>query len=94
MHLQIGRADHHRLRSSGLIGRPIHHVGEDALVVPQALPAVVEGLRRPIFLGRSAPSQAIAIDDDYTAQNAPADGVPWSGVAGADRHRDVRRGPA
>ena len=23
-----------------------------------------------------------------------ADGVPWSGVAGADRHRDVRRGPA
>jgi len=22
------------------------------------------------------------------------DAVPWSGVAGADRHRDVRRGPA
>ena len=25
---------------------------------------------------------------------AAHDAVPWSGVAGADRHRDVRRGPA
>lgn len=25
---------------------------------------------------------------------ATQDAVPWSGVAGADRHRDVRRGPA
>jgi hypothetical protein len=68
--LQGSRVDHHRLRHSGLGSQTIHHSGEDAFVAPP-LPAVVEGLRRAIFLRRSAPPQAIAIDEDYPAQNPP-----------------------
>ncbi len=39
----------------------------------------------------------LAVAADYanlTGASAALDAVPWSGVAGADRHRDVRRGPA
>jgi hypothetical protein len=64
------RGDHHRLRHSGLGSQIIHHSGEDAFVAPP-LPAVVEGLRRVIFLRRSAPPQAIAIVEEYPAQNPP-----------------------
>lgn len=31
---------------------------------------------------------------DTLPEGTPPDAVPWSGVAGADRHRDARRGPA
>jgi hypothetical protein len=66
--LEIGRVDHHRLRNGGFAGQPIHHPGEDPFVTPP-LPAVVEGLVRAIFLRRIAPTQAIAIDEDYPAQH-------------------------
>ena len=67
--LQVGRIDHHRLRNRRLGGQPLHHSSEDALVAP-TLPPIVERLRRTILLGRIAPPQAIAIDEDNAAQNA------------------------
>lgn len=36
---------------------------------------------------------ALLVALSYTLNSRP-DAVPWSGVAGADRHRDARRGPA
>src|SRR5690606_15211623 len=68
--LQVGRVDHHRLRGGSLRGQTVHHPSEDTLVTPP-LPAIVEGLGRAIFLRRIAPTQAIAIDEDYAAQNPP-----------------------
>jgi hypothetical protein len=68
--LQGSRVDHHRLRNSGLGSQTIHHSGEDAFVAPP-LPAVVEGLRRAIFLRHSASPQAIAIVEDYPARSPP-----------------------
>ena len=70
MRFQIGRVDHHRLRSGGLGGQAFHHPGEGAFVAPP-LPTVAEGLWRAILPGRIAPPQAIAIDEDYPAQYTP-----------------------
>ena len=62
--------DHDRIVFGTFGGQAHHDPGEDAVVAP-ALPAVVEGLGRAVFLRRIAPAQPIAIDEDYTAQNAP-----------------------
>ncbi len=66
--LQIGRVDHHCLGNCCFGGQTLHHTGKDALV-PAPLQTVVEGLWRAILLGCVAPSQAIAIDEDNTAQH-------------------------
>ena len=76
---QIGRINHHRLRNSGFGGQTFHHSGEDALVAP-SLPTVLERLWRAIFPGRIAPPQAIAIDEDNTAQDTPVID-PWHTMA-------------
>jgi hypothetical protein len=68
--LEIGRVDHHRLWNGYLGSQAIHHAGEGPLLAP-ALPAAVEGLRWTIFLGRIAQAQAIAIDENYSAQHSP-----------------------
>ena len=70
MRLQIGRVYHHRLRNGRLGGQAFHHPGEDAFLAP-ALPTIIEGLRWTILLGRIAPPQAIAIDEDNAAENTP-----------------------
>jgi hypothetical protein len=48
----------------------LHHPGEDSLVAP-SLPSVVKGFRRAILPGGVAPPQAVAIDEDYAAQDTP-----------------------
>jgi hypothetical protein len=48
-----------------------HHKVCDPNHVPPPLPSVVERLRRAILPRRIAPPQAIAIDEDYAAQNPP-----------------------
>lgn len=70
MRLQIGRVDHHRLGDRRLCRQAVHHPGKDALFAPP-LPTVVEGLRRAILPGGITPPQAVAIDEDNPAQNAP-----------------------
>jgi hypothetical protein len=70
MRLQVGRVDHDGLLLGTFGGQSFHHPGEDPHVTPP-LPSVVEGLRRAIFTRRIAPPQAIAIDEDYTAQDPP-----------------------
>ena len=70
MCFEIGRVDHHSLWNCRLGGQPFHHPGEDAHVAPP-LPSIVEGFRRPVFLQRVGPPQAIAIDEYYSTQNEP-----------------------
>ena len=84
MRFQVSRIDHHRLRNSRLGGQAFHHPGEDTLVTP-SLPSVVEGLWRAILLGGIAPSQPIAIDEDYAAQNAPVIDARHSVALGKER---------
>jgi hypothetical protein len=67
---EIGRVDHDRLWCGGFGSQSVHHSGEDAHVTPP-LPTVVEGLGWAIFLRGVTPSQAIAIDEYNSAQNAP-----------------------
>ena len=56
---------------SVLFLRPaLHHPGQAPHVTPP-LPSGIKRLRRAIFLERVAPPQAIAIDEDYAAQNPP-----------------------
>ena len=69
MRLEIGRVDHDRLVLGALGGQAHHDPGEHAIVAP-ALPTVVEGLGRAVFLRRITPAQAIAIDEDYAAEDA------------------------
>jgi len=68
--LEIGRVDHDRLVLGPFGGQPHHDPGEDPVVAP-ALPAVIQGLGRAVFLRRIAPPQPIAIDEDYSAEDAP-----------------------
>ena len=70
MRLQVGRIDHEGLLLGALGGQSLHHPREDPHVTPP-LPTVVERLRRPILTRGIAPTQAIAIDEDYAAQHAP-----------------------
>ena len=66
MGLDIGRADHD-VRLSGLLGGQTYkNPGEQALLAP-SLPEVVEGLIRTILAGRITPSQAIAVEEGYSA---------------------------
>lgn len=67
--IKLGRVDHHRLRNGCVGSQAIQHLGEAPLVVP-ALTAVVEGLRRAIFLERIVPSQAIAINEYYSNRHS------------------------
>jgi hypothetical protein len=55
---------------SALGGQAHHDPGEDAIVAP-ALPAVIEGLCQAIFPRGVAPSQPVAVDEDYAAEHAP-----------------------
>ena len=68
--LEIGGVDHHCLPVGALGRKPLHHPGENSHVAP-ALPSVVERLRSTILHGRIGPTQAITIDEDYTAQDPP-----------------------
>lgn len=70
MCFQIGRVDHDRLVFGALGGQAHHNPGEDPVLAP-AFPAVVERLGGPVFPRRVAPSQTIAVDEDYAAQNTP-----------------------
>ena len=70
MCFQIGRVDHDRLVFGALGGQAHHNPGEDPVLAP-AFPAVVERLGGPVFPRRVAPSQTIAVDEDYAAQNPP-----------------------
>jgi hypothetical protein len=67
--LEVGCVDHDGLVFGVLGGQAHHDPGEDPVIAP-ALPPVVEGLRRAVFFRRITPAQAIAIDEDYTAQDA------------------------
>ncbi|SDX92243.1 hypothetical protein SAMN05444358_11635 [Ruegeria halocynthiae] len=70
MGFQISGVDHGRLLFAMLSGQADHHLGKDAFVAPP-LPAVVQGLVRPVLPGRIPPSQPIAVDEDNSTQNAP-----------------------
>ena len=61
------RIDHQRISPAALIGQFEKHPGEDTLLTT-SLPTAVGRLVRPILCGRIAPTQAITIDEDYTAQ--------------------------
>ena len=70
MGLEVGRVDHHDLLFAMLRDQICQHPREDALLAP-ALPTTLERLVRTIG-GRSiTPAQAIAIDENYSAQHAP-----------------------
>jgi hypothetical protein len=62
------RINHQRVSLAALIGQFEKHPGEDPFLAPSYPPAV-KGLVRPILRGRIASTQAVAIDEDYTAQN-------------------------
>lgn len=66
--LEIGRVNHDCLVLGPLGGQADHDPGEDPVVAPP-LPSVIKGLRRTVFLRRIAPTQPIAIDEDYATQN-------------------------
>jgi hypothetical protein len=67
--LEVGCIDHDGLVFGAFGGQAHHDPGEDPVVAP-ALPAVVEGLGWFVFLRCIAPAQAIAIDEDYAAEDA------------------------
>ena len=69
MCLEVGRVDHDRLVLGALGGQADQDPGEDAIVAP-ALPTAVERLGGAVFLRRVAPPQAIAIGEDYAAEDA------------------------
>lgn len=60
--------DHDRLVFGAPSGQAHHDPGEDPVVAP-ALPPVVEGLRRAVFLRRVILPQTTVIDEDNPAQN-------------------------
>lgn len=68
MCLEIGRIDHDRLVLGALGGKADHDPGKNPVVAP-ALPAVVEGFGRAVFLRRVTLPQPIAIDEDYAAED-------------------------
>jgi hypothetical protein len=70
MRLQVGRVDRDGLLLGPFEGQSFHHPGEHPPVAPP-FPPVVLGLGRAILPWRIAPTQAIAIDEDYAAQNPP-----------------------
>lgn len=70
MGFEIGRVDHDGLLICRLSGQSFEEPGEHAHLAP-ALLAIVERLRWAVSLRRIAPSQPIAIDEDYPAKNAP-----------------------
>ena len=67
---QIRRVDHQGLLFAVLGGQTCHRSCEDTPVV-SPFPTVVEGLVRPVSGERIPPPQAIAIDTDNPARNAP-----------------------
>lgn len=68
MCLQIGRIDHNRRRLLCLRRQSLEHPGKHAHFAP-TLPAIVKRLGRTIFSWSVTPAQAIAIDENYAAQN-------------------------
>ncbi len=70
MRLHVGRVDHEDLLFAAFGSQPFHHAGEDPHIAPP-LRSVVERLGWTILMGRIAPPQPIAIDEDYAAQNSP-----------------------
>ena len=73
MDFQISHIDPDRLLVGSFGGQAGHDTGEHAHPAP-ALPSVVEGLGWAVFTGRDTPAQAIAIDENYTAQRAACHG--------------------
>ena len=84
MRLEICCVDHDGLVLGALGGQADHDPGENAIFAP-ALPAVVEGLGRAIFLRRIAPPQPIAIDEDYAAEDAPVVNAGLAMALGKER---------
>ena len=70
MRLEVGRVNHDRPMLGALGGQSLHNPREDPQVTP-LLPTVVERLRWAILARGIAPTQAIAIDEDYATQHAP-----------------------
>ena len=70
MRFKIRRVDHDRLFLWPFGGQTLHDPSKDAHVAPP-LPAIVEGIRRAILPRRISPPQAVAIDEDYAAQDPP-----------------------
>lgn len=68
MCLEIRRVDHDRFVLRAIGGQAHHNPSEDAVVAP-ALPSVVKGLGRAVFLRRVAPAQPIVIEKDYAAED-------------------------
>jgi hypothetical protein len=68
--LEIGRLNHDGLGLDLLGGYALHHPGEYAHVAP-SLPAVIQCLVRPVFPRRIPPAQAVPVDENDPAQNAP-----------------------
>ena len=62
--------DHDRLRIGCLGGQAHHDPGEDTVIAP-ALPTVIKRLSRSIFLWCVSPSQAVAIDNNNSAEDPP-----------------------
>jgi hypothetical protein len=70
--------DHHDLLLAAFGGQPLHHPGEHPHVAPP-LPPVVKGLGWTILPRRVAPSQAIAVDEDFplSTRRSSTRGLPW-----------------
>lgn len=66
--VQTGRVDHDGAAFGLGAGQALHHPDEDASLT-SSLPAVVEGLVRPVGRQRIPPAQAVAIDEDDPAQH-------------------------
>src|SRR5690606_21664807 len=89
--LEVGCVDHDRLVLGPLGSKADHDPGKDAVVAP-ALPAVVEGLGRTVFLWRVAPAQAIAIDEDYAAEDATIINTGLAMALGKERLQTLHLG--
>ena len=78
---QVSRVDHDRLGRGVRGSQPLHHANEDTPFASQ-FPRVVKGLVGAILLGRIAPAQSVAVDENDTAQRLP---ITNSGLAVAVR---------
>ena len=68
MRLEVSGVDHERVGLVALTGQFQQHLGKDTFLAPP-LPAAVQSLVRTIGSGRVPPAQAIAIDEDNSAED-------------------------
>ena len=85
----------HALSADGLQRPPLwHELLQDCIAKhPHCPAAATEALAANDLLHASEWIRE-AVGGEAWRAYLRADAVPWSGVAGADRHRDARRGPA